>query len=816
MDELRLALRRLLKRPAATLASVATLAAAIGAAAVTWSTLSAVLLSPLPVKHPERLVIVSTLATTGPFAGTLHRGVVYPVFSRVRDSGAFDQVAAAWLPPMGLLTRVADAAPERAAAAFVTHNFFETLGVPIALGRGLTLEDDRRGAAPVAILSDRYWRRAWNSAPDVVGRTFTLDKTVVTIVGVAPPRFRGINLAETADVYVPFHVITDIASPMVNYLAELTHGSSPSASVTMLARLTQGSTPAEATARLAALEPSADPRMSGQLAVSPLNTEALPLTARAGVAQFSGLLAATVGLLLFAGCTTVGLLLLLRTEARRDEFAMCLALGASRGRLVRGIALEGTLLALSGAVLSLPVAAGLFGLLEAFQLPGDVALSMLELSLDRRALAAAAASACAVVLIISFIAGTFGFRAQLSDAIRSRTGSTRRSTGRGARGLLVCAQVAIALFLLSGAGLFARSLAGALRLNAGLDPGRLIPVQVALGPYGYSGERAAPLLDDLRERLAANPAIRSVSSTVSQGGMAGAMPVDGAPRTFPTAVGFRSIDAHYFQTLGIHMVSGRNFAGTDIAGSPMVGIVSQSFANLLADGRSPIGRRITMPYRRPPAPAPQVEVIGVVPDVITNVSVMEPLMLYMPIAQQFSIASREFLVRASRDVDVARVEILNAIRELDPSVTPSPMYTMQERMGRQMSAQQFGATVLTALGMVAVLLTLLGAYVLADSMASVRMREMGIRAALGATRRQLGLTMLTQSGRMVGIGLAAGVGLTWLGANTIRTFLFQVQPLDPATLLGVAGPILVLTMAVSLRAALRVAQVDLAQVLRDD
>ncbi len=337
---------------------------------------------------------------------------------------------------------------------------------------------------------------------------------------------------------------------MTNYLAELRHQSSPSSSVTLLGRLRPGSTAADATARLGVVGAPEDPRLKDKLAASPLNTEALPLTARASVAQFSGLLAGTVGLLLFAGCTTVGLLLLLRTEARRDEFAMCLALGASRGRLVRGIAVEGGVLGVCGAALSLPIAVWLFTLLRAFQLPGGVTLSLLDLSLDRRALSAAAAAAVAVVLATALIASVFGFRASLAEAIRSRTGSTRLSRGRSARAFLVCGQVAVALFLLSGAGLFARSLSSALSLNAGLDPCRLIPVQIALGPYGYSGERATPLLAELRDRLASNPAVESISSTVVQGGMSGAMPIDGIASALPTTVSFRSIDAHYFATLG--------------------------------------------------------------------------------------------------------------------------------------------------------------------------------------------------------------------------------------------------------------------------
>ncbi|MEX2660615.1 MAG: FtsX-like permease family protein, partial [Vicinamibacterales bacterium] len=601
-----------------------------------------------------------------------------------------------------------------------------------------------------------------------------------------------------------------------NYLSERTHQSSPTSGVTIVARLAAGTSPAQATARLAALAPPADERLRGTLAVSPVNVEALPQTSRAAVAQFSRLLAATVGLLLFIGCTTVGLLLLLRTEARREEFAMCLALGASRGRLARGVALEGFVLALCGATLALPVALWLFELVQAYQLPGGVTIELLDLSLDGAVLAAAGGAGVAAVLLISLIAGVFGFRADLADALRAKAGATPRAARRAARTALITAQVAVALFLLAGAGLFARSLTAALNLNAGLDPARLIPVSVALAPYGYTPERAAAFFDELQARLAANPSIHSVSATVGRGGMGGAMPIDGVPRKFPTNVDFTAVDQHYFETLGTHVLSGRNFSADDRATSPFVGIVSESFGRLLADGGSPIGRRITMPYRIPPAPAPQVEIVGVVPDVIASVRVMEPLVLYLPMAQQYPIASRTFLARSAADANAARVQILQTIKQLDLAVTPAPMYTMQEQFGRQMSAQRFAATVLGALGSIAVLLTLLGAYVLADSMATMRMREMGIRAALGATRRQLGSIVLAETGRLIGIGIVAGLGLAWLAAGTIRAFLFQVQPLDPITLGGASALILVLTLAVSLRAALRVARVDLAQVLRHE
>ena len=815
MDELRLALRRLTKRPASTLASIATLACAIGAGAVTWSTLSAVLLKPLPIRDADRVVIVSTLATTGAAAGTLHRGVMYPYYPHIRNTGVFDQVAAAWLPPVALLVEPPGETPEPSQIAFVTHDFFDLLGVGVPTGRGFSADDDRRGATPVGVLSDRYWRGRLNADPGIVGRTLLINTHAVAVVGIAAPGFRGLNLAETPDVYLPFHVITSVGSPRTNYLAELNHASSPSSSVTIVARLGAGTSPALATARLSTLPPAADERLRGTLAVSPINAEALPLPARAGVKQFASLLAATVGLLLLIGCTTVGLLLLLRTEARREEFAMCLALGASSIRLARGIALEGLLLAACGALLSLPVAVWLFALIQSFQLPGGVAIERLELTLDGRVLGAVAAGAIVAVLLISLIAGAFGFRANVADALRARAGATARGSRRALRAALVGGQVAVALCLLAGAGLFVRSLTGALSLNGGLDPERLIPVSIALAPHGYNPERAAAFFNDLQTRLTANPAIQSVSATVDRSSMSGPMPIDGVPRQFPTDVRFWSVDQSYFATLRVAVLEGRNFSAEDSARAPLVGIVSESFARLLGNGASPLGRRITMPYSFPPAPPPQVEVVGVVPDVIASVSVMEPLVLYMPVAQQYPIASRSFLVRAADSADAARREILGTIRQLDASVTPAAMHTMQERLGRQMSAQRFGATVLGALGVIAVLLTLLGTYVLADSMATTRMREMGIRAALGATRRQLGSIVLAETGRLVGIGIIAGLGLAWLGANTIRAFLFQVQPLDPLTLATVAGLILALSLVISLRAAVRAARVDLAQVLRN-
>jgi hypothetical protein len=215
-------------------------------------------------------------------------------------------------------------------------------------------------------------------------------------------------------------------------------------------------------------------------------------------------------------------------------------------------------------------------------------------------------------------------------------------------------------------------------------------------------------------------------------------------------------------------------------------------------------------------PAVVCEVVGVVGDVVTNVSVLEPLDMYFPIAQMGPVLSRDLAVRPAGDLNAARREIINTIKQIDPAVAPPALQTLEERISAQMGPQKFGISILGALGLIAILLTLLGTYVLAESMASLRIREMGIRAALGATGAQLAKIVFAETFRLVGAGLVAGLLLVWNTASTIRYLLFRVQPLDPVTLGIICALILTLATVVSLRPAWRVSRVDISRVLRDE
>jgi hypothetical protein len=293
------------------------------------------------------------------------------------------------------------------------------------------------------------------------------------------------------------------------------------------------------------------------------------------------------------------------------------------------------------------------------------------------------------------------------------------------------------------------------------------------------------------------------------------MTIDGQPRRPPSTIAGLVVDDRYFRAMGMRVLAGRDFSPVDTAGTPLVIIVSESFGRWIANGRDLVGHTVT-DSRRVGQPAAVAEVIGVVPDVVTDVTALEPLAIYYSMAQQPPARGATLVVRAASDADVAVRHARNAIRASDPAVTLPLMTTLQDQIGRQMRPQRFGALVLAVLGGIAALLTILGAYMIAESIADMRRREMGIRAALGATRPALGRLLLMQTLRLVGIGLLIGLGLAWLGAGTIRGFLFQVQPFDPTTLIGVSATILGLALVVSLGPALAATRQDLARVLRED
>jgi predicted permease len=788
-----------------------TLAVAIGASAATWSLLSAVLLNPLPVREPDRLFVIGTRMNAGPRGPQLFETHIYPFYPLIREASVFEGLAAGgvWSSSIEVNGEV-----EPRSVFFASHDYFDTLGVSMSLGREFSSDEDRHGASIVAVLSDRFWRSEFGGDAGIVGRVVSIAGQPATIIGVTPRAFRGLKLTEAPALYVPLHAAGYFGRGTVNWFAEADTGYSPTAWVRIVGRLRPGSSVDQALAQLKAVDER--PLVLTSAAVS-----SLPEASRPEMIQFGRLLGGAVALLLLVGALSVGMLLLVRTEARRDEFAMCLAIGASRLRLAGGVALEGLLLALSGVVLALPVCILLYGGVRTFNLPGRVSLDLLDRSIDIPILAAAVGAGLAAASLIAVVAGVFSYSTRVADALRSRSGSTGRVRRRRARAALVIVQTAVAVVLVSGAGLFAKSLVQALRLNPGYETSQLVVGGIDLASHGYDAARADALYTSLETQLLRRPAIRNVAfSTFGSGmGATGRLRVDGVPRPVPSLTEFRLISERYFPTVGLRIVRGRNFSADDTRGAALVGIVSQSLGRFVGNGGDPVGHTIAEPFNAPGKPPTQIQIVGVVPDVIENVSRLEPLVLYQPISQggaQLSrVINREIVIRSTDRAEAAIEDARDVLQALDARVRLDRPQTIDDALLEQLAPQHFGMLVLAALGVLAVLLTILGTAVLAESMAVLRRREMGIRAALGATSYQLGALVVIETLLLVGAGLIVGLGMSWLAANTIESFLFQVRPLDPMTLLLVTGLILILTLAVTVRPAIRVARVDLARVLRE-
>jgi len=810
MDDARYAVRRLRKQPLATVASIATLACAIGAAAATWSLISAVLLHPLRIHEPETLYEVGYRRPVSD-AMRYTSGFTYPAATALRDAGFMEMAVRGAINPRGgplLVKTTGEARPNT--IHFASPEFLDVLGLTPAVGRFFHETEDVPGGPMVAVLTDRFWRSEFNGDPSVIGSTILVRDQPTLVIGVMPRAFRGLEVGQSPALLMPIHTIERVHTwdgllgdrPPVNW-------------VELVGRLPEGVSPSQMAERFNSL--ALDWRGSGGHTFELVDVETASLSAesRQDLRKFSTLLGGTVALMLAIGSLTVGMLLLLRTEARGGEFAMCLALGASRARLATGVVVEGGLLAMAGTLLAIPVSRLAFVGMSQFRLPGGIRMELLDLSVDSTVLVGTAAASVACVLLIGGLASLFALRQQHGDVLRAHAGATPRVTRRRSRAALVTAQVAVTLVLVSGAGLFASSVVRALSLNPTVDTSRLLWGEVDPVAQGYSVERSRVFIDVLTTRLTAHPAIADVG--LSDGNQGTGVFVNGQ-RHQGQSMSLVAISDTYLATVGLRLLAGRGFTNHDGVGAPPVGIVSESLARSIAGDGSVLGLRLSATPGS--APVKDVEIVGVVPDIRTPRS-LTPSMLYMPDRQYQVIVypgsgGPDMVIRPTGGTAAAIAAVSETIHGLDPGIRTGALTTLDERIMVTMAPQRFGMTLMGALGTIALLLSVLGTYVIAESMATLRRREMGIRAALGATGGQLGSILLVDTLRLVGAGLVLGFGLSWLGAETIRAFLFQVEPFDPVVTGGVSLLIIAMALAVSLRPALAAARLDLATVLRED
>ncbi|HKM89448.1 MAG TPA: ABC transporter permease, partial [Candidatus Acidoferrales bacterium] len=662
--DIRFGLRGLAKSPGFTVVAVLTLALGIGANTAIFSLTDQVLLRLLPVRNPQELVV---LRSPGPKRGHTNSdgdeaaSFSYPLYKDLRDHNeAFSGLLARFSVPLSVSFQ---RQTERADGELVSGNYFEVLGVPAALGRTFNQEDDRvAGAHPVAVLSYGYWKRRFGSDPGILNQTLLINGNLMTVVGVTCAGFSGVQVGQTPDIFIPITMKAQITPNWDGLEDRKDHW------LAIMGRLKPGISRGQAEVSSTGLlrsilqEEVKLGTYSGDLREKFLHRAIVLDSGGRGRQVLQGdveapllALAAMVGLVLLIACTNVANLLLARGAFRQREFAIRLAMGAGRWRLVRQLLSESLLLSLLG---------GGLGLLAAYWTTGALLKSLsasqgimgLSPELDYRILGFSVGLTLLTGVLFGLLPAMQSTRPELAETLKDQ--SAKASSGHGQvrlRRALIVGQVALTLVLLLGAGLFAKSIYNLSRVDLGLSSDRIITFSVAPALSGYSPERTLALVDDLRQSMASLPGVRSVSGAtvpILAGDDEGSnLTVEGYqnPRDEDLQVLRNEIGPNFFSTLGIPLISGREFGDGDTAASPPVAIINETLARRVFAGRNPIGGRLAFGAGQK---LTSMDVVGVVKDSKhENVRDAIKPFVYTPYSQKAKLGRLTFYLRTVQAPD---------------------------------------------------------------------------------------------------------------------------------------------------------------------
>ncbi|MDE2906460.1 MAG: ADOP family duplicated permease [Acidobacteriota bacterium] len=815
LADLRYGCRSLLRSPGFTAANVLTLGVGTGATIAVLALLDAVLLRPLPLEDPDRTVTLQRHFEDG-----VSRGFVYPEFERIREASGelFEGVAGSGVRGARVTT---PAGARVVSAGFVTEGFFEVVGARPVLGRGFASSEHRVGADPVVVLTDAFWRSRLGADPSVLGARVRTGDRDATVVGVLPRGFRGLDLTRPADLFLPLRA-APLVLPPANYLADSVImidglGFSPESWISITGKLRPGVSAARAEAGLTALAaPRSAAEESEAVALVTTASAALPFRSRAETERFVGLLVAVVGLVLLVGCANLAGLMLARNEHRRGEAAIRVALGVSRFRLLRLFLTETFLLAGSGSLAGLLVSVWLLQVVGRFVLPGGVSIGALDFEWSGSLVACGLVAAVATALLCGLMPALQILRIEALPVLQGHPMGGRAGAGRG-RAVLLAGQVAMTLVLVIGAALFVRSLRAAVTTDVGVDVDRIFYASVNFSTSRYEGARVASFYESLVARMGAVPGVERVTF----GGLPlvrnslGVRQVDvrGDTQHLPRMAHVFFCGPEYLPTVGLALRSGRDIGERDVAGAQPVALVNESLARQLWPGRSPLGERFTS------MPLQDVQVVGVVSDgKYRGFREVGGFAIYLPWAQNRELASFNGTIigRASRDAGSLVSLLQRETRAFDPGVPILGASTLEHRVLTLAMPQQMGASLLSGLGGLALVLAIMGVYGSVAYAVTRRTREVGIRIALGASSAAIVGTVLSRTLLHAGVGTAAGVGATFALTGLVEQFLFGVAPRDPATFVAVTGTIVLAILLAGLVPALRAARIAPAVALGEE
>jgi putative ABC transport system permease protein len=808
LQDLRYGLRAMLRNPGFTIVALLTLALGIGVNTAIVSVVNAVLIRPLPYRDPGRLVYISEFwPRETPF-----RTVPNPDFANWSDHDRlFDGLAAYGGAAEVNLTSLGE--PERILGAKVTWDFFPLLGVQPSLGRGFLREEDQPGGRQVVLLSHELWQRRFGSDPSVVGSSVNLDGAPHTIVGVIPAGFRFPDDEFKAELFLPI------------ILARIANWSSRAPEnfrlLRPLARLKPGVTVDNVRAELSGLvqqtagqEPPQFIRMRAgmEVRVTPLR-ERLAAPAR----PILLVLLCSVGLLLIMSCVNVASLQLARGAARQKELAVRAALGAPRLRIAAQLLTESLALAMAAAPLALLVGFTGLRVLQALAPPQIPHLESVHL--DHTVLLFTLIVATLTGILFGLSPAILSSKVNLDDALKhSASRSTLGHPQHRIRSILVTAEIALAVVLLIGAGLLARTFIYLITVNPGFDPHHLLTLRISVSGNEYSKpEKQAAFFEQLLDRMRALPAIQSADAgsglpLLGWGSLRGT-DVEGQPEAPPGLrpdVPWDAVGPGYFRTLRIPLLAGRAFSEQDRQGAPQVAIVNQAFARQFFLDQNVIGKHVRAGART----GPWREIIGIVGNV-KQLGLDHPELpeTYVPYLQE-PTSDMDVVLRAAGDPLSSAAAVNAAVRAVDANQPVYDVATMDQRLSESIAPQRFNALLVGMFALLALGLGAIGIYgVLAYSVAQ-RTHEIGVRVALGARREDVLVLVVGEGMRLVALGMGIGLPGALALTRLLRSLLFGVKPSDPVTLLAVSvGLALVAALACYLPAR-RATKIDPMVTLR--
>jgi putative ABC transport system permease protein len=805
-QDLRLACRGLYRAKAFTVAAVLTLALGIAGTTMMFALIQGVLLRPLPVLEPDRLLVAwkevrSSGSAHYPFGNTEIEAVAEA--SQLLDNAAGvarHGVGRSVVVENGISTYVND--------ALVTGGFFDVLGVQPILGRTLTPADDVDGAENVLVISHGLWQRRYGASREAIGRRVMLSEQPFTIVGVMPP---DIDYPSGVEVWRTTRSVPTTGP----------FGDAARREVDLIARLRPGVTIEQATSELTALterlDANAPPNVLRGLRPIVRSFEDVVVgDVRTAMLALFG----AVGLVLLIASANVANLLLMRSEARRVDLAVRAALGAGRGRIVRQLFAESLVLALAAGAAGLAVT--WWSLQALIALVPDGLPRVESVRIDATVVSFTIAIAFVTALLAGLAPALVWMRADLMSHLRSGGRGVTRPATRHGRRTLVVAQVALAVTIVAAAGLLIRSVLRLQSVDIGLAADRLVLVNLDMPQAKYVDRgRLARFLDEVTVQLEAVPAISAATPVnvppfSGQGWDLPRFTAEGQSAEQAAAnrsLNLESIHPNYFETFEVTLVRGRAFTAADREGAVEVAIVSEDVAARTWPGEDPIGKRLKM--GRPDSRGPWYTVVGVATQTRYRELAEPSATLYLP-AAQFQMTAQMLVLRTTAPLDLVASLSRDRVQTVDPDVRVMRVAHFTEMLDAPLARPRFNALLLGIFGIAALLLSTIGLYAVMAAYVRQRDREIALRLALGATATGVRRFVLSEALRLAGLGAVIGLAGAAIATRLLRGMLFEVDPLDPSTILGAALLLMAASALASYVPLRRATRVDAVAMLRSE